>query len=171
MNPNSKVRFGIDIRRALTGADLYVKTMQAATLLVLPYVFLATSYWVVLQNRNLWSVLFDIGISILPRWEALGLSFIYRMSSSEVIFFFVMMAFALIFGIVAGKVLHDVHDKAVKARKVFMVLIIIDLVRRLIPMRFNAPFGIVPAIIGFAVRVVCLGLIYKDLKADEGAKN
>ena len=50
MNPNSKVRFGIDIRRALTGADLYVKTMQAATLLVLPYVFLATSYWVVLQK-------------------------------------------------------------------------------------------------------------------------
>ena len=93
------------------------------------------------------------------------------MSSSEVMFFFVMMVFALIFGIVAGKVLHDVHDKAVKARKVFMVLIIIDLVLRLIPMRFNAPFGIVPAIIGFIVRVICLGLIYKDLKADEGAKN
>ena len=66
MNPNSKVRFGIDIRRALTGADLYVKTMQAATLLVLPYVFLATSYWVVLQKQTVWSVLFDIGISILP---------------------------------------------------------------------------------------------------------
>ena len=45
MNPNSKVRFGIDIRRALTGADLYVKTMQAATLLCLPHIREFSSCW------------------------------------------------------------------------------------------------------------------------------
>ncbi|MBO5995558.1 MAG: hypothetical protein J6Q41_08600 [Firmicutes bacterium] len=161
----SKIKFGIDVRRKLTGADIYVKTMQLACILVLPYVFLATSYQVVLTNKNVFSVLFDLGLSTIPRWAALGLSFVYRLTSSEIWFFFVMMALALIFGIICNRILHGERTKAIKSRKVFMILIVIDLVLRLIPLSFNVAFGLPTAILGFVIRLACLALIYMDLKA------
>ena len=164
------IQFGIDVRGKLTGADLYVKIMQAAAVLVLPYVFLTTSYQVVLTKVNVFSLLFDLGISSLPRIEALGLSLIYRLTASEVVFFFVMMAIALIFGIVSDRLLHEGYERALRTRKVFMVLIAIDLVIRIIPMKFNAPFGIPMAIIGSLVRVFCIFLIYRDISEDKKSK-
>ena len=83
-----------------------------------------------------------------------------------IVFFFVMMAAALAFGIIAGKVLHGKREAAIKARKVFMVLIIIDLILRVIPLSFNIAFGLPMAIIGFVIRLACLGLIYMDLRAE-----
>ena len=60
----SRVEFGIDIRRKLTGADLYVGIFQIFSLLPLPYMFLARVHPPVYSTRNLFSVLFDTGICV-----------------------------------------------------------------------------------------------------------
>ena len=98
----SRVEFGIDIRRKLTGADLYVGIFQIFSLLPLPYMFLARVHPPVYSTRNLFSVLFDTGICALPRLEAYALSCLYRMTSSEVAVYFVILAIALLIGTIQG---------------------------------------------------------------------
>lgn len=159
------VEFGIDIRRKLTGADLYVRIFQICSLLTLPYIFVATAHPDIFSTRNLLTVLFDIGISSLPRIEALGLSFLYRLTLSEVAVYFVVLAIALALGLIAGRVMRGDPEASIRFHKAAAVLITLDLAIRIIPVRANIAFGIPAAVIGIAIRAACLYLVIRDLKA------
>lgn len=161
----SRVEFGIDIRRKLTGADLYVRILQICSLFPLPYIFLARSHPPILSTRNLFSALFDTGICALPRIEALALSCLYRLTLSEVAVYFVILAIALALGIIAGRILRGDPEASICFHKVIAVLIASDLVIRVIPIKANIAFGIPFAVIGLAVRAICLYLVIRDLKA------
>lgn len=163
------VEFGIDIRRKLTGADLYVRIFQICSLLPLPYIFIASAHPPVLSTRNLFSVLFDTGMSTIPRAEAYMLSYLYRQTSSEVAVYFVMLVAALALGVIAGRVLRGNPDASIRFHKIVAALISADLVIRIIPIKANITFGILFAAIGIAVRAVCLYLVLRDLK--EESKN
>ncbi|MBQ6438545.1 MAG: hypothetical protein IJJ06_12790 [Mogibacterium sp.] len=160
-----RVEFGIDIRRKLTGADLYVRILQICSLLPLPYIFLARSHPPVLGTRNLLSALFDTGICVLPRIEAYALSFLYRQTLSEVAVYFVILAIALALGIVASRLLRGNPEASVRFHKAIAVLIVLDLVIRIIPVRANIAFGIPAALTGLVIRAACLYLVIRDLKA------
>ena len=123
----NRVEFGIDIRRKLTGADLYVRIFQICSLLPLPYIFLATAHPAILNSRNLFSALFDIGMSSLPRLEAYALSCLYRLTSSEVAVYFVVLAFALALGFISARVLRGNPEASIRFHKAAEVLIALDL--------------------------------------------
>lgn len=164
------VEFGIDIRRKLTGADLYVRIFQICTLLPLPYVFVATAHPAILSTRNLLSMLFDTGMSSLPRLEAYALSFLYRMTSSEVAVYFVVLAIALTLGFISSRVLRGNPEASIRFHKAAEVFITLDLAIRIIPVKANIAFGIPAAVIGLAVRAVCLYMVIRDLKAADKNK-
>ena len=159
------VKFGIDIRRQLTGADLYVRIFQICSLLPLPYIFLATAHPAILSTRNLFSVLFDIGMSSIPRLEAYALSGLYRLTSSEVAVYFVVLAVALSLGFISSRVLRGNPEASIRFHKAAEVLVALDLAIRIIPVKANIAFGIPAAVIGLAVRAACLYLVIRDLKA------
>lgn len=166
-----RVEFGIDIRRKLTGADLYVRIFQICSLLPLPYMFLATAHPPVLSSRNLFSVLFDMGIFSLPRLEAYALSGLYRLTSSEVVVYFVILAVAMALGFVSSRVLRGNPEVSIRFHKAAEVLITLDLSIRIIPVKANIAFGIPAAVIGLAVRAACLYLVIRDMKATAQTAN
>ena len=159
-----RVEFGIDIRRNLTGADLYVRIFQICSLLPLPYIFVATAHPDIFSTRNLFSALFDTGISALPRAEAFALSYLYRASSSEVAVYFVILAAAMALGFIAARVLRGEPETSIRFHKIAAALIALDLAVRVIPVKANAAFGIPFAVLGFAVRAACLYLLIRDLR-------
>lgn len=162
----SRVRFGIDIRRQLTGADLYVRIFQISALLPLPYIYLAAVHPSILGTRNLFSWMFDIGICSLPRVEAFALSYLYRATLKEVTVYFVILVPAVVLGFAAVNVIRGNPELSIRMHKVFAVLIACDLVIRLIPIRANLAFGLSAAAIGFILRAICLYLLIRDLKAE-----
>ena len=50
---------------------------------------------------------------------------------------------------------------------IFAVLVFADLIIRLLPLKVNTVFGIVPEVIGFMIRLGCLVMIILDLVADK----
>ena len=163
----SRVKFGIDIRKQLTGADLYVRIFQICALLPLPYLYIAMIDRGIGNSRNLLSVLFDIGMSSLPRVEAYALSFLYRMTLSEEKVFFVILIIAIALGFAADRVLRGNPELSVRMHKAFEVMICMDLAIRIVPVRANYAFGIPAAVAGFAIRAFCLYLLIRDMKAYE----
>jgi hypothetical protein len=161
----SRVRFGIDVRRQLTGADLYVRIFQICALLPLPYIFLAGVHPPVLSTRSPFAMLFDVGICALPRVETLALSYIYRATLSEVAVYFVILVIATALGFAAAKVLRGNPEASIKFHKLVASLLILDLAIRIIPVRANYAFGIPAAAAGLVIRAVCLYLVIRDLKA------
>ena len=159
------MRFGIDQRNRLTGSDLYVRVFQIASLLPVLYVLVACVHPAVFTTRNVFSVLFDAGMSALPRWEALVLSWLYRTTGSEVLFCFVMLAVALAFGLAAGRLLKGARRGRV-VRIVLAILIVLDLILRVVPTSFRFSFGVPATVIGFIIRLGCLALILLDLRTD-----
>lgn len=160
----SRVEFGIDIRRKLTGADLYVRIFQICSLLPLPYMFLATAHPAILGTRNLFSVLFDTGISSLPRLEAYVLSCLYRLTLSEVAVYFFVLAIALALGFISSRVLRGNPEASIRFHKAAEVFITLDLAIRIIPVKANIAFGIPAAAFGIVIRAACLYLVIRDLK-------
>ena len=166
----SRVKFGIDIRRQLTGADLYVRIFQLCALLPLPYIFLAWTHPAILETRNPVAAMFDIGICTLPRVEAYALSFLYRGTLSEVAVYFVILIPAVALGFAAAGVLRGNPELSLRMHKAFAVLIALDLVIRLMPVKANLTFGLPAAAAGFVIRAVCLWLIVSDLRAYKAAE-
>ena len=160
-----KIRFGTDPRKRLNGSDLYVKTFQLASILPVFYLFMASGYMGIFSKRTVFSVLFDLGISVLPRAEALALSYIYRITDNELIMVFIMMIIGLILGLLSNKIFREDEARGIMARKVFMVLIALDLVLRVLPFGFNMAFGLPFEVIGFAVRLLSVAALYMDIKA------
>lgn len=162
------MKFGVGIRKKLTGAELSVRVLQLSSLLPCLYVLAASGYRGMFAQRGVFSFLFDLGISLLPRWEALALSALYRLTSGEILFYFAMLALALIWGLASRPLLGERHGVA--GRKLYAALIAADLLVRLIPLPFNLTFGRPMAAVGFAVRLVCLVLVVLDLLAHRRAQ-
>ena len=162
----SRVKFGIDIRKQLTGADIYVRIFQICALLPLPYLYIAMIDRGIGSSRNLLSVLFDIGMSSIPRIETLALSYMYRITLSEEKVFFFILIIAIALGFAADRVLRGNPALSVRMHKLFIALIACDLIIRLIPVKANLAFGLSGAVIGFILRAGCLYLLILDLKAD-----
>ncbi len=158
--------FGLSSKRGLTGAGLSLRLWQAFPLLPALYIFVAAGYPAVVQRRGLFSFLADLGFSLLPRWESLGLSALYRLSRSELAVYFAMVGFALLLGLAGDRLLRGKTARA--ARVVFAVLLGADLIVRLLPLSFNRAFGIPGAVLGFAGNLACLALVLLDLRAAKG---
>ncbi len=165
------MKFGIDLRKKMTGADIAVIIFQVVSLLPAFYVFVAPGYMAILSKRNILSVLFDFGICALPRWEALLLSFGYRLSSSEMLPYFFALFIALFLGIAAKRCLRGNVKLSVALHCVFSALIVIDLIIRVLPFGFNSQFAFAYALAAVAVRLVCLLLLAGDLIAYKRSKN
>ena len=162
--------FGINLRKQRTGADVSLLAYQISALLTVPYVVVVSGYLYLVTHRGLLADLFDLGLSALPRWEALGLSWVYRRTSSEVIAYFIMLGLALGAGLLGRLLLRGSRETGLRTRVVMAVLLAADLVVRLLPLSFNGAFGTVCAVLGFVVRLACLVLVVLDLRADRRAR-
>jgi len=159
-----KIRFGIQHRKVINGATLYLRIFQAASLLMLPYIFLINIYPAVITGHNLWSVLFELGLVSIPRAEALLISFIYRLTLNEIIVYFIPLVIAFVYGLIILKLLDGPEKRAVLVRKILIILIALDLVFRILPFSFNYTFPWYYVVIGCLVRVACLIFLILDLK-------
>ena len=186
-NSEMKLRFGIpENNKDFSGTELYIRILQISALLPIPYFFAVVGYPAIITKANVLSFLFDAGMMAIPRFWSLLLSFIYRISSSEVLVTALLLVPAFICGIVFKKLLREKSGKrtaaggsaatdlsipaackntALNTRRVLAVLIILDLIFRVIPLSFNLTFGIPALIIGFVVRACCLVLVILDLRA------
>ncbi len=165
MNSNKRIVFGIDPRRKLNGSDLYVKTFQIISMIPVIYVAVASGDLKLFSEGGPLAWLFELGMAGLPRLEVLGLSYILRVTSSEVVITFVMLGIGLILGLLSNKIFREDEKRGVAARKVFMALILIDLIVRLLPLKFNLVFGLPMMAIGFILRAASIAALYMDLKA------
>ena len=160
-----KIRFGVGVRNGLSGAELAVRVTQAASMVCALFLLAVSSYRGAMLHEGPAALLFELGASLLPRWWLLLLALLYRISGSEV-----ALAFALlVFGLAAGRLLRE-KGSAAAARRVFALLIGLDLISRLIPLRFNLAFGLPFAILGFLLRLGCLALVWLDLRAEKKAR-
>lgn len=158
------MKFGVNLRGRLTGAELAVRVFQIATLLPLSYILLASGYPYLYTHEGLFSVLFDLGLASLPKAEALALSLLFRRSASEILAFFTALAAAIAFGLLAERLLKGSERLARGSRRAWLGLIALDLILRCLPLPF-APLPLYAQIIGFLVRLGCLLLILLDLRA------
>lgn len=159
-----KIKFGINNRKVINGATLYLRIFQITSLLPLFYIFLINIYPAVITGQNLWSILFELGLVSIPRYEALLLSFIYKFSLNEVIVYFVLLVLAFAYGLILKKLLGGSEKRAILIRKILIVVIFLDLVLRLLPFPFNYAFAWYFVVIGCIVRCACLIFLVLDLK-------
>ena len=160
------MKFGVNLRKQKTGAELSVQIQQICALLPVLYLFAGAGFPIVLTSRNAFAVLFDLGMSALPRLESLAISQLYRVLRSEVLVNFLLLGFALILGLAAGSLLRGSRRKARCVRWVLAGFIAADLLLRLLPLSFNQAFGLPCAVAGFLVQAACLVLTLLDLRAD-----
>ncbi len=166
-----KVRFGIGIRNSLSGAELSVRAAQVCSMVCAVFLLAVSAYRGFMLHRGFLVLLFDLGASALPRWWLLLLSFLYRKSGSEVALAFALLIPALAFGLAAGRLLRSKNPTAAAVRKVYALVILLDLVLRLMPLRFNLAFGWPFAILGFLLRLGCLALVLLDLRGEKKRQN
>ena len=160
-----KLSFGLHTRRALTGAELYVRILQVMLLLPLPYIMALAGYPSVITTYNALTALFEVGMMAIPRALAVGLSVIYRSTTNEILVYFVLAVCALVAGVVLGRLLKQSDAQQLTVRRVLVALIAADLVLRVLPFGFNLAFGLVPAVVGWVCRAVCLALVVCDVRA------
>ena len=151
------MKFGIDVRGRLTGADLAVRIVQIAAALPMLYLVIVSGWLALLTQDTPLTYLFSLGVCAIPRAAALGLSAIYRHTGGEVLFSMLLAAAALVYGVVMNRLLHSGRGRT--TRVVLAVLIAIDLIARLLPLGFPQAFGLPVEISAFAIRAVSLVLI------------
>ena len=165
------MRFSLECRKKLNGAKLYVRIFQISSLLASVYFLAVPGYMAVILKRGVITYLFDLGMSAIPRYEALGLSFLYRLTLSEILVFFVMLSIALTVGVVSDKLLERDEKTSKILHYIFIVLLTADLIFRALPFGFNTSFGLVVAVLSFVLRLACLALVTADLIADKRNKS
>ena len=161
------MKFGIDIRGKLTGADLAVRIVQIAAGLPMLYLMILSGMPALLTQKSPVTVLFSLGVCAVPRAVALGLSALYRQTGGEALFSMLLVAAALVFGVVMNRLLHSERGRT--TRVVLAVLIAIDLILRMLPLGFTKAFGLPCEILAFALRAVSLILVLLDLRAGKKA--
>ncbi len=161
------MKFGIDIRGRLTGADLAVRIVQIAAGLPMLYLIILSGMPALLTQDTPLTYLFSLGMCAIPRAVALGLSALYRQTGGEVLFSMLLVAAALAFGVVMNRLLHSERGRT--TRVVLAVLIAVDLILRLLPLGFTKAFGLPCEILAFALCAVSLVLVALDLRAGRKA--
>lgn len=161
------MKFGIDVRGRLTGADLAVRIVQIAAALPMLYFVILSGWLALLTQDTPLTYLFSLGVCAVPRAVALGLSALYRQTGGEALFSMLLVAAALFYGVVMNRLLHSERGRT--TRVVLAVLIAIDLVLRLLPLGFTKAFGLPCEILAFALRSASLILVLLDLRADKKA--
>ena len=161
------MKFGIDIRGKLTGADLAVRITQIAAALPMLYLVILSGMLSLLTHETPVTYLVSLGVCAVPRAVALGLSVLYRHTGGEVLFSMLLVAAALVYGVVMNRLLHSERGRTV--RIVLAALIALDLIVRLIPLGFTQAFGLPCEIIAFVLRAVSLVLVLLDLRAGKKA--
>ena len=161
------MKFGIDIRGRLTGADLAVRIVPIAAALPMLYFVILSGWLALLTQDTPLTYLFSLGVCAIPRAVAIGLSVLYRHTGGEVLFSMLLVAAALVYGVVMNRLLHS--DRARMVRIVLAALIAADLIVRLLPLGFTQAFGLPCEIITFALRVVSLVFVILDLRAEKKA--
>lgn len=157
------MKFGIDIRGKLTGADLAVRIVQIAAALPMLYLVIVSGWLSLAARHTLLSDFFSLGICTIPRAAAYGLSALYRHTGGEVLFSMLLVAAALGYGVWMNRLLHSRRGRS--ARIVLAVLIGLDLMARFLPLGFGRAFGLPVEILAFLLRLLCLVLILLDLRA------
>jgi len=157
------MKFGIDIRGKLTGADLAVRVTQIMAALPMLYLVILSGMLSLLTRETPVTYLFSLGVCTVPRAVALGLSALYRHTGGEVLFSMLLVAVVLIYGVVMNRLLHSERGRV--TRVVLAVLIALDLIVRLIPLGFTKAFGLPCEILAFALRAMSLILVILDLRA------
>ena len=161
------MKFGIDIRGRLTGSDLAVRIVQIAAALPMLYFVILSGWLSLLTQDTPLTYLFSLGVCAVPRAVALGLSALYRQTGGEALFSMLLVAGALVFGVVMNRLLHSERGRT--TRVVLAVLIAIDLILRLLPLGFTKAFGLPCEILAFALCAVSLILVLLDLRAGKKA--
>lgn len=161
------MKFGIDVRGRLTGADLAVRIVQIAAALPMLYFVILSGWLALLTQDTPLTYLFSLGVCAVPRAVALGLSALYRQTGGEALFSMLLVAAALFYGVVMNRLLHSERGRT--TRVVLAVLIAIDLVLRLLPLGFTRAFGLPCEILAFALRSASLILVLLDLRAGKKA--
>ncbi len=161
------MKFGIDVRGRLTGADLAVRIVQIAAGLPMLYLIILSGMPSLLTQETPVTYLFSLGVCAVPRAVALGLSALYRQTGGEVLFSMLLAAAALACGIVMNRRLHSERGRT--TRVVLAVLIAVDLILRLLPLGFTKAFGLPVEILAFALCAASLTLVLLDLRADKKA--
>jgi len=159
------MKFGINSRKHITGATVYMYAFQTVSLFPLFYILIAIGYLGIFSSNNILSYLFDFGIAAIPRYEALLVSLIYRKTLSEIVVFYVIIGIALAFGLVLNRLLKGNEKTAIITRITLIVLIVIELIMRLLPLSFNSGFGLIESVIALIFRIIFLVLIVIDLVA------
>ena len=160
------MKFGINVRKKITGAELSVRVFQLLSVLPVLYILLASAYMSLLTEKGVLQALTEYGMAALPRAEAFLLSLLYRKTGHEVLVVFALLAGALIMGFGGGAVLRAKHGTARTARRVYAALIAADLILRLLPLNMNRVFSLPATVVGAALRLACIVLILLDLRAD-----
>lgn len=165
-----KIKFGVNLRKAKTGAELHIMFFQLAALLSALYLYIISGYPYLMTRKGALLFLFDVGVTVTPRWEALLLSLLYRSTSSEIAVCLAILGFALLVGIVAANVLKGKPRAALISRIVLAGLILADLVFRLLPLPCNQALSLGWNAAGFVIRLACLAAVLIDLIAHRRAE-
>ena len=160
-----RVAWGVQGRKVLTGTQLCARVYQVVSLFPLPYIFCIAGYPAVITTRNVLSLLFDAGIMAIPRLEAVTLSALYRVTSSELVVYFALLVPAIVVGFAIDRLTRCTERTNVRARQALAALIALDLVIRLLPLGFNQAFGLPLAVVGWLCQTVCLAFVILDLRA------
>ncbi len=159
------MKFGVQTGKKLSGAGVYTYVFQAASLLPLPYLLIASGYMGLVAGRGVLSFLFDAGFAALPRWLTLALSSVYRAAGHELIVYFALPVLALAFGLVMKRLLQGSEKTEKTVRIVLCAAIVTDLILRLFTPQFHSVFGWPAALVGLVIRLAELGLLAGDLIA------
>ena len=156
-------KFGLKYVRKLTGAEVVVRVTQLFSILPAVCIFIISGYPGVVAKNGFFTVLFDWGVSVLPRWFVWLCSFVYRLTSKELLLDFAILVPMLAYGLFMGPLLRGKERTAVITRIVLAVLILSDLVIRVLPLPMNSVYGTAPSVFGFIVRLALLALTVLDL--------
>ncbi|MBQ7638298.1 MAG: hypothetical protein IJS90_05325 [Clostridia bacterium] len=157
------MKFGLDTRKKMTGANLSVYIFQITSLLPALYIVAASGYGALFTQRGPAGFLCSLGFCGIPRAQALGLSILYRAFSSEAAVCFALLIISLIVGFAGNRLLRAKEKTAFTVRVVYTALIGADLIFRLLPLSFNGAFGFAPSACAFALRLLCLALVTADI--------
>ncbi len=146
-----------------TGAGVYLTAFQASSLIAPLFIIGISFFPDLLLLRGFASFICEFGICVLPRWEALLLSLLYRATSGEIVVALVILSAALAAGLIIGRLIRGKEKTARVARILLACLIAGDLIFRLLPLHASRVFGLPAEICAFVFRAGCLALVVWDL--------
>ena len=164
------MKFSSSERKRLTGATLSLRVLEFSAILMPLYVLGVAGYPGLLTQNGLFSFLFRLGAMLRPRVWLLGLGWLYKLTSSEVLLCFAVLIPALFAALAADTLMRRTLPTARRARIGFAAYLALELVLRLLPLQVNRAFGAAATVAAGIVLAICLLLTLLDLLADRDKK-